>query len=62
MKTQNILHFTLRQPKVTNLSVQHPITVNDEVVTAKRTLKSGDVIGVLGKKFRWEYKLEGPRK
>ncbi|CAO1435344.1 unnamed protein product [Diamesa tonsa] len=50
------------KPKVSNLSVQNPITVNDEIVTTKRILKSGDVIGVLGKKFRWENKLDAKRK
>lgn len=36
--------------------------MNDQIVTAKRILKSGDVIGVLGKKFRWENKLDAKRK
>lgn len=46
------------QVKATNLSNAHPISVNGEVVEDKKTIKSGDVIAIMGHQLRWDTKAE----
>jgi hypothetical protein len=50
------------QVRIENSSKKLPILLNDEEVTEKKFLKSGDVIQILDKKMLWETKADEKRK